>query len=92
MLSAYFYSFNAQTNSFAAYDGSNSYTWLNFIGRWGDKEYPDSDPRQHKILGIDGTARFVDGPTGPADKQLNRTEVCPQKDNTDCTVQAELES
>lgn len=75
--SAYFHSFNPATNVFTPYDPSYPTAWLSFIGKWGDQEYPDSDPRQHKIFGIDATARYASGPTGPRDKQLNRTQVCP---------------
>ena len=39
--------------------------------------YPLSDPRQKEILDIPATAKFTSGPTGPEDKQLNRTNVCP---------------
>lgn len=48
-----------------------------YTGQWGDEQYPDSDPRQHKILGINAAAEFTSGPNGPEDKQLNRTDVCP---------------
>ena len=76
-LNAYFYSYNPSSNAFTAYDPSYPTAWLSFVGQWGDEQYPDSDPRQHKILGIDATAEFTSGPTGPEDKQLNRTDVCP---------------
>lgn len=76
LLSAYYYSFNAGDSSFKAYDasGATPVNWLYFQGRWGDQEYPTSDKRQVKIF---GQAKFSSGPTGPADKQLNRQEVCP---------------
>ena len=90
LLSAYFYSYNADTKAFAAYDDSYPLAWLNYIGRWGDEEYPDSDPRQNKIFGIDASAEFVDGPTGPIDKQLNRTNVCPTRDGSICVVRPVL--
>lgn len=74
LLSAVFYSYNAAANSFSAYDGSSPTNWLSYGGRWGDQEYPTSDKRQIKVF---GQAKFVSGPTGPADKQLNRQNVCP---------------
>ncbi|KAG8534225.1 uncharacterized protein KY384_001069 [Bacidia gigantensis] len=74
LLGAYFYQFDASTQAFAAYDGSSPVKWLSFAGKFGDKQYPDSDPRQHKIFGIDATAKFTDGPTGPISKDLNRTD------------------
>lgn len=51
---------------------------------WGDKQYNDTDPRQELLFNISGTAKYSDGPTGPEDKQLNRTRVCP--DNGDLCV------
>ena len=77
ILSCYFYSFNPTANSYTAYDSSYPTEWLSFVGKWGDEQYPDSDPRQHKIFGIDASAQYSSGPTGPEDKQLNRTDVCP---------------
>lgn len=76
-LSAYSYSFNANTNTFTPYDPGFPTNWLYFSGKWGDQQYPFSDPRQKRILGISATAKFVGGPTGPLDKQLNRKFVCP---------------
>ncbi|KAL8829563.1 MAG: hypothetical protein Q9170_006116 [Blastenia crenularia] len=90
LLSAYFHSFDANTNTFTPYDPSYPTAWLRYVGRWGDQMYPDSDPRQHKILGIDATARFADGPTGPQDKQLNRTEVCPVAKGYVCDVREKI--
>ena len=86
LLNAYFYSYNAGANTYTAYDPSYPTGWLQYLGRWGDKQYPDSDRRQHKILGIDATARFVDGPTGPEDKQLSRDDVCPKANGYVCVV------
>ncbi|KAL8959179.1 MAG: hypothetical protein Q9193_003908 [Seirophora villosa] len=84
--SAYFYSYNAASDSFTAYDGTSPTNWLQYIGRWGDQQYPDSDPRQDTIFGISQTAKYSSGPTGPRDKSLNRSEVCLPKDNTICFV------
>lgn len=84
--SAYFYSYNAASDSFTAYDGTSPTNWLQYVGRWGDQQYPDSDPRQDKIFGISQTAKYSSGPTGPRDKSLNRSEVCLPKDNTICFV------
>ncbi|KAK7511934.1 uncharacterized protein IWZ02DRAFT_462910 [Phyllosticta citriasiana] len=50
--------------------------WLDFLGRWGDKQYPKSDKRQQEILG-GVTAKYVNGPTGPIEKQLVRKDPCP---------------
>ncbi|KAI4112598.1 MAG: hypothetical protein LQ345_006277 [Seirophora villosa] len=73
--SAYFYSYNAASDSFTAYDGTSPTNWLQYVGRWGDQQYPDSDPRQDKIFGISQTAKYSSGPTGPRDKSLNRSET-----------------
>jgi hypothetical protein len=73
-LSAYMYRFDASANSFTPYGEGAPTGWLDFKGRWGDQEYPTSDMRQVKLF---GQAKFVTGPTGPADKQLNRSDVCP---------------
>ena len=77
VLNAYFYSYKDGTKSFEAYDKSYPIGWLNFEGRWGDEQYPDSDKRQHKLLGQKASLTFTTGPTGPKDKQLTRVEVCP---------------
>jgi len=74
LLSANFYKFDAGNSAFSAYDGQAPTAWLNFKGRWGDEEYPESDPRQVKLF---GQAKFSGGPTGPVDKQLNREKICP---------------
>lgn len=90
--SAYIYSFNANANSYAAYDPSYPTAWLQYLGKWGDEQYPNSDPRQHEIFGIGATAEFAGGPTGPEDKQLNRVEVCPTAKGYVCNVRTQLTS
>lgn len=90
ILNAYFYSFDANANSFTAYDASSPTAWLQYVGHWGDERYPDSDPRQDEIFGIDATARYSSGPTGPQDKQLNREEVCPKADGYFCIVKTRI--
>ncbi|KAI4256467.1 MAG: hypothetical protein LQ352_002073 [Teloschistes flavicans] len=83
---AYFYSYDAPSNSFKAYDGTSPTNWLQYVGEWGDQQYPDSDPRQKKVFGIAATAKYTGGPTGPEDKSLNRPDVCPPRDNTACFI------
>ncbi|TKA68083.1 hypothetical protein B0A55_09318 [Friedmanniomyces simplex] len=83
-LAAYYYSYDAASSTFAAYDDSTPPDWLYFTGHWGDAQYPNSDPRQTTVFGIDGTQMYSGGPTGPEDKQLNRTRVCP--DNGDACI------
>ncbi|MCJ1261006.1 hypothetical protein MMC22_000870 [Lobaria immixta] len=89
-LSAYLYIYDANANTFTAYDGVSPTNWLSFTGNWGDQQYPDSDRRQKKIFGISLTAKFVSGPTGPLDKQLNRQDVCPHDDKLKCFVSPSL--
>ncbi|KAL8787894.1 MAG: hypothetical protein Q9213_001921 [Squamulea squamosa] len=84
--SAYFYSYDAASNTFKAYDGASPTNWLQYLGKWGDQQYPNSDPRQKKIFNISATAKYTGGPTGPQDKSLNRPDVCLPKDNTACFV------
>lgn len=90
LLSAYYHQYDASSKVFTPYDPLYPTAWLNYIGKWGDEEYPDSDPRQHKIFDIDATARFAGGPTGPEDKQLNRTEVCPVAKGYVCDVRTKI--
>lgn len=72
--SSYAYRFNAASGAFTAYDDA-PVEWLQWRGRWGDKEYPSSDKRQRELF---GQKKYVDGPTGPVEKQLNREKVCPE--------------
>lgn len=81
--SAYYYSVDSTGHNFAALDGSPT-NWLYYTGHWGDEAYPTSDPRQHEILGISATQKWTGGPTGPEDKQLERSNVCP--DNGDACI------
>ena len=79
LLAAYYYKYDAASNSFSTFDAADANpktptAYLAFEGRWGDQEYPTSDKRQVKIF---GQAKFSSGPTGPRDKQLNRSNVCP---------------
>lgn len=86
-LSAYYYKFDANSKVFTAYDPSYPTAWLNFLGRWGDQQYPRSDPRQRQLIpGVDATSRYVSGPTGPIDKQLNRAKVCIEYNDFPCVV------
>ncbi|KAL8935433.1 MAG: hypothetical protein Q9216_005425 [Gyalolechia sp. 2 TL-2023] len=84
LANAYFYSYAAATNTFKAYDGTSPTDWLQYLGQWGDQQYPNSDKRQKKIFNIAVTAKYTSGPTGPVDKYLNRADVCPPRDNTPC--------
>lgn len=84
-LSAYFYNYNASTNSFSSLPVTGTgkpmgqemspVGAMDFKGQWGDLRYPDSDPRQEKTIGM--FYKYDTGPTGPQDKQLQRTDLCP---------------
>ncbi|KAK6436306.1 hypothetical protein LTR95_007505 [Oleoguttula sp. CCFEE 5521] len=88
-LSAYYYSFNAVSQKFTPYDSSTPTNYLYFDGHWGDAQYPTNDKRQHCVLGISQLCKYTGGPTGPLDKQLNRTKVCPDNGN-ECLVRPVL--
>ncbi|KAJ4303564.1 Vacuolar protein sorting-associated protein 62 [Kalmusia sp. IMI 367209] len=55
--------------------------WFYFMGHWGDKFYPLSDPRQYRFL---GQYHYVNGPLGPRFKNLGRKEIC--QGNGECVL------
>ncbi|KAF2477891.1 uncharacterized protein BDR25DRAFT_206786 [Lindgomyces ingoldianus] len=57
--------------------------WFYFMGHWGDKFYPLSDPRQYRFL---GQYHYVNGPLGPRFKNLGRKHVC--QGNGECLIKA----
>ncbi|KAL9076488.1 MAG: hypothetical protein Q9157_003616 [Trypethelium eluteriae] len=78
---AYFYTFTPTSDLNGTFTPAGSSPsaptpWLYYLGKWGDKQLPDSDPNQLDLAGI--AATWQDGPTGPLDKYLNRTGTCPQ--------------
>jgi len=88
ILSAYYYTYTPSSplnGTFTGSDSSTPVSWLYFLGRWGDDQYPDSDPRQVNFLDLNIAWKYETGPTGPLDKDLNRTEVCPDNGYT-CTT------
>jgi len=56
-------------------------SWFDYLGRWGDKFYPLSDPRQYRFA---GQYHYVSGPLGPKFKNLGRQLVC--QGNKKCVI------
>lgn len=74
---AYFYKYDPDNKTFAAADPKTTPTdWLSFKGQWGDKQYPDTDPRQQTTPYF-GIKKFSDGPNGPQFKNLVRKGIMP---------------
>lgn len=71
----YSYNFNSETSSFRSADGESPVGMMYFKGLWGDKQYAADDPRQEEFFSF---YKYTGGPTGPWNKQLNRTKVCPE--------------
>jgi hypothetical protein len=72
-LASYFYNYSADMEVFEPINKSPLGA-MHYKGRWGDEQYPADDRRQKIFLGF---PKYVGGPTGPWDKQLNRTLMCP---------------
>jgi len=76
---AYYYKYDPDEKTFTAADpGKTPTKWLYFNGQWGDKQYPDSDPRQ-KTVPYFGLKKFTDGPNGPQFKHLVRKGLMPDE-------------
>lgn len=71
----YAYTYNANTFAFHSADGKSPLGMMYFRGQWGDEQYAADDPRQEEFFGF---YKYTGGPRGPWDKQLNRTNVCPE--------------
>ncbi|KAF4978212.1 hypothetical protein FZEAL_5373 [Fusarium zealandicum] len=81
VLSAYYYRFDAATFTITplippkqpstSSPSSNLTSWFYFKGQWGDRTYPDSDPRQETLPRFK-LKRFETGPNGPRFKHLVR--------------------
>lgn len=61
--------------------------WFYFMGHWGDKFYPLSDPRQYRFL---GQYHYVNGPLGPRFKNLGRKQIC--QGNDECLLKSWVSS
>lgn len=74
ILSSYFYTYDIESKAFTAASEGSPVGAMEFKGKWGDAQYKGDDKRQSEFFGF---WKFVGGPTGPGDKQLGRTKVCP---------------
>lgn len=93
VLSAYFYTYQNQPRSLFPFVPSSNSTpemWLYYYGRWGDEQYPDSDPRQVNFFNLNVSWKYESGPTGPADKGIVRVDVCPDVQGTVCVTSTAL--
>ncbi|KAH7010438.1 vacuolar protein sorting-associated protein 62 [Ilyonectria destructans] len=88
VLSAYFYRFDPATSKLTTLlppnqpssspPSFNLTSFFYFTGLWGDRQYPDSDPRQ-EVIPYFGLRRFQSGPTGPRHKHLVRKGLMPDQ-------------
>ncbi|KIW18849.1 hypothetical protein PV08_03138 [Exophiala spinifera] len=75
----WFYSYDPASHLFVALEPESAPTdWLYFDGGWGDKQYPDDDPRQSTVPYF-GLKKYNSGPTGPKFKHLVRKGVEPDE-------------
>ncbi|KAJ9609041.1 Vacuolar protein sorting-associated protein 62 [Cladophialophora chaetospira] len=72
-INAYTYSYDASTGVFTSSTGEDPTGYLDFTGRWGDNQLPDSAKGQVNVF---GERKYEAGPTGPRDKDLGRANVC----------------
>lgn len=64
-------------------------SWFYFLGHWGDKFYPLSDPRQYKFA---GQLHYVNGPLGPRFKRLGRKHICQGSEKEPCNIRTWVNS
>jgi hypothetical protein len=71
----------------ATEEEGESADWLNWLGTWGDEQYPDGllDDIETGQYCIVGECHYTGGPTGPVDKNLGRTTVC-QSTSDSCPI------
>ncbi|KAF7924679.1 uncharacterized protein EAE97_010630 [Botrytis byssoidea] len=74
VLSSYFYTYDARTKEFSKASENSPVQAMEYLGKWGDAQYPEDDKRQSKFFGF---WKYVGGPTGPVTKGLVRDKVCP---------------
>lgn len=82
---AYTYSYDTGSQRFTAYNGVDPTAFLDFTGKWGDRQLPDNAEGQINLF---GARKYTGGPTGPRDKKLARDTVCP--DSNGCWIRPVL--
>lgn len=91
VLNAHWYTFNPTNRTFHGATNmgkaGNPIGAMDYRGRWGDQQYGDGDRRQESWW---GWKKFVDGPTGPRDKDLVRRTVCPHGGLGLCSIKTQL--
>lgn len=94
LLNAYFFSYSLDSQTFTSLPnpvtgeaGDAPTAWLEYAGRWGDAQLPDSDAAQVEVF---GQRKYTAGPTGPRDKRLGRREVCNVAEGEGCFVKKTL--
>lgn len=80
---AYTYDYGNDTLRASTFSPSAPTEWFYFNGHWGDKFYPLGDERQYRFA---GQYHYVNGPTGPRFKHLNRRKVCQGPDRGPCVI------
>lgn len=100
-LSAYYYSWaklasssaSSSPSAFLFTPANNSRSivptgYLNFEGKWGDKQYADDATGQEEFQGY---RKWTGGPQGPIFKYLDRPTIClPKGYSRECLVETKL--
>lgn len=81
-LNTYVYTYEPHTGTVQANASDIPEQWFHFRGKWGDKAYPNDDPRQYEFF---GELHYESGPTGPKFKNLGRSTIC-QNSETECII------
>ena len=74
------YTYDMQTIRSSTRNPKSPTDWFEYLGHWGDKYYPLSDPRQYRFA---GQYHFMNGPYGPRYKNIGRKEVCQSMEKCD---------
>ena len=85
-LNLHAYTYDLKTLRAATRNPRSPTGWFEFNGRWGDKYYKLSDPRQYRFA---GQYHYLNGPYGPKFKRLWREKVCQSLER--CVIKDEIE-